>query len=56
MTVTVIEAYVALTRARKSLVMVGDAATLGKDSSDVGALLADLRARKLVFSVTALGM
>jgi regulator of nonsense transcripts 1 len=47
---------VALTRARKSLVMVGDAATLAKDSGDVGALLADLRARKLVFPVSALGM
>ena len=47
---------VALTRARKSLVMVGDARTLAQDSGDVGALLADLRARKLVFPVSALGM
>ncbi len=47
---------VALTRGRKSLIMVGDAATLGKDKSDVGALLANMCARKLVFPVSALGI
>ena len=47
---------VALTRGRKSLVMVGDATTLSKSDSDVGALLVDLHARKLVFPVSALGM
>ena len=46
---------VALTRGRKSLIMVGDATTLGKDKGDVGALLANLCARKLVFPVSALG-
>lgn len=47
---------VALTRGRKSLVMVGDAATLSKDNNDVGALLSDLTRRKLIFPVSALGM
>jgi superfamily I DNA and/or RNA helicase len=47
---------VALTRGRKSLVMVGDAATLSRDKGDVGALLADLTRRGLVFPASALGM